>query len=152
MMATIKFYKIGDAYGCFSNFSGHPITLEGRQWPTSEHFFQAKKFDDATHVEKIRTASSPTAAKRLGGSRKVPLRADWETVKDDVMYEALKAKFTQHAFIKKVLLDTGDAKLVEHSRLDKYWADAGDGTGKNMLGVLLMKLRDELRTADHEAL
>ena len=41
---------------------------------------------------------------------------------------------------------TGDAKLIEHTRNDKYWADAGDGSGKNMLGILLMKVREELES------
>ena len=70
------------------------------------------------------------------------------------MYEGLKgifliclinkAKFTQHPKLKKVLLDTGDRKIVEHTKRDSYWGDGGDGSGKNMLGILLMKLRSEL--------
>jgi N-glycosidase YbiA len=66
-------------------------------------------------------------------------------VKEQFMYDGLKFKFTQHEELRKMLLDTKDSKLVEHTNNDKYWADGGDGSGKNRLGTLLMKLRDELR-------
>jgi len=47
--------------------------------------------------------------------------------------------------LREILLGTGDAKLVEHTENDSYWGDGGDGSGKNRLGILLMRLRDELR-------
>jgi ribA/ribD-fused uncharacterized protein len=87
-------------------------------------------------------------AARLGRSRERPLRPDWEEVKDDIMREALRAKFTQHEQLRSWLLGTGDAELVEHTRNDAYWGDGGDGTGKNMLGKLLMELRAKLRTEE----
>ena len=62
-----------------------------------------------------------------------------------VMLDALRAKFTQHDDLKAVLLGTGDAVLIEHTANDSYWADGGDGSGKNRLGLLLMRLREELR-------
>lgn len=58
------------------------------------------------------------------------------------MYDGLKLKFTTHADLKKQLLDTGDRQIIQHTRNDKYWGDGGNGTGKNRLGILLMKLRD----------
>ena len=61
------------------------------------------------------------------------------------MYVALYAKFTQHEQFTKMLLDTGDRKLVEHTTRDSYWGDGGDGSGQNRLGKLLIKLREELR-------
>jgi len=63
------------------------------------------------------------------------------------MLDALRAKFTQHADLRTLLLATGDAQLVEHTTNDSYWGDGGDGSGKNRLGQLLMRLRDELRAA-----
>ena len=84
-------------------------------------------------------------AARMGRNRKLPLRRDWESVKDNVMREALRAKFTQHPQLQSLLLETGDAVLVEHTTNDGYWADGGDGTGKNRLGILLMELRAALR-------
>ena len=143
-MKQILFYRQNDSYGEFSNFSAHPFTLNGRLWPTSEHYFQAQKFAGTEHEEAVRNATTPSLAAKLGRSRALPLRADWEAVKDDVMRAALKAKFEQHPKLKSLLLSTGDAELVEHTRNDSYWADGGDGTGKNRLGILLMELRAEL--------
>ena len=143
---TIHFYATGDAYGEFSNFAAFPIRVDGVTWPTSEHYFQGQKFAGTEHAEAIRTTRSPMIAARMGRDRKRPLRADWEAVKDDVMLAALRAKFSQHPRLASLLLATGDAVLVEHTTNDSYWADGGDGTGKNMLGLLLMQVRTELQT------
>ena len=143
-MNQILFYRQNDSYGEFSNFSAHPFKLKGKVWPTSEHYFQAQKFAGTEHEETVRNAKTPAMSAKLGRSRSLPLRADWETVKDDVMRAALRAKFDQHPKLKSLLLSTGDAVLIEHTRNDRYWADGGDGTGKNRLGILLMELRAEL--------
>lgn len=142
---VIEFYSTAGEYGCFSNFSRHPIFLKGKRWPTSEHYFQAQKFAGEPDEEEVRMAGKPALAANMGRDRKRPLRRDWEAVKERVMFDALRAKFTQHEDLKAVLLGTGDAKLVEHTANDAYWGDGGDGSGKNRLGQLLMKLRDELR-------
>ncbi|MEJ2591913.1 MAG: NADAR family protein [Candidatus Thiodiazotropha sp.] len=142
--AEVKFYRTKDAFGCFSNFSKHPFVLEGREWPTSEHYFQAKKFAGTPSEEEIRLAPTPSEAARMGRQRERPLRADWEAVKESVMYTALEAKFSQHPEIRRQLLATGEARIVEHTRNDTYWADGGDGSGRNRLGELLMRLRKSL--------
>lgn len=142
---VINFYSTKDAYGCFSNFSRHKIFLKDKSWKTTEHYFQAQKFAGTPHEEELRLADSPMEVAKMGRDRTRPLRKDWETVKDDVMREALRAKFTQNKELKNTLLETGDAILVEHTKNDSYWADGGDGTGKNMLGILLMELREELK-------
>lgn len=142
---VIWFYGTHDAYGAFSNFARYSITLRGKVWPTTEHYFQAQKFAGTAYEGAILHAVSPTIAARLGRSRAYPLRADWEEVKDKIMLDALRAKFTQHTELRELLLSTGDARLVEHTTNDRYWADGGDGSGKNRLGVLLMRVRDELR-------
>ncbi|MCD6051638.1 MAG: hypothetical protein K0Q55_3047 [Verrucomicrobia bacterium] len=72
------------------------------------------------------------------------MRADWETAKENLMREALLAKFTQHPKLKEQLLATGDAQIVEHAANDGYWGDGADGQGKNRLGMLLMELRQQL--------
>lgn len=87
---------------------------------------------------------SPMIAARMGRDRKRPLRKDWETVKIDLMTDAVRAKFIQHDELRKVLLSTGTATIVEHTKRDKFWGDGGDGSGKNMLGIILMRVRDEL--------
>jgi ribA/ribD-fused uncharacterized protein len=146
-MDVINFYRASAEYGCFSNFSPHPIMLKGKTWPTSEHYFQAQKFAGTSDEEEIRKAGSPMIAARMGRSRERPLRSDWESVKDDLMYEAVRTKFTQHAELREILLATGDATIVEHTENDRYWGDGGDGSGRNMLGRILMRVRQEIRTA-----
>jgi ribA/ribD-fused uncharacterized protein len=144
---AIYFYSTKDAYGAFSNFSAHSIEMDGLRWPTTEHYFQAQKFEDAAYRERIRMANSPMIAAKLGRSRKVPLRSDWEQVKDEVMYRAVLKKFQTHPQIRELLLSTGDAEIVEKTTNDYYWGCGTNGTGQNMLGKILMRVREELRQA-----
>ena len=119
--------------------------LQGKSWPTSEHYFQAQKFADARDREAVRAANTPMLAAQLGRDRKRELRRDWERVKLGVMREAVEAKFRQHAELGALLLATGDARLVEHTDADAFWGDGGDGRGRNELGRILMAVRDRLR-------
>jgi ribA/ribD-fused uncharacterized protein len=144
----IHFYSTHGEHGCFSNFSRHSIFLRGKRWRTSEHFFQAMKFQGTEHEEKVRLCKTPSQAADMGRSRKLPLRRDWESVKDQVMLEAVRAKFTQHDDLRAALLATGDAVIVEHTENDSYWGDGGDGSGKNRLGRILMQVREELRRGE----
>lgn len=146
MTEIIKFYSVNDEYGEFSNFALFPIEVKGELWPTSEHYFQAMKFEAQKDQNDIRSVKSPMEAARRGRDRKRKLRSNWESVKDDVMREAVLQKFTQHLVLKELLLSTGGAKLVEHTENDSYWGDGGDGSGKNKLGLILMEVRDKLRT------
>ena len=144
-MDAIRFYRTDDDYGEFSNFSRHRIFLDGQYWPTSEHYFQAQKFDNPAHREEIRQANTPMIAAQLGRDRKKKLRRDWESAKDGVMKKAVLAKFSQHEELKTLLLSTGDALLIEHTSNDAYWGDGGDGHGRNRLGQILIQVREELR-------
>lgn len=142
----ISFYSTKAQYGGFSNFAKAPFEVDGKVWRTTEHYFQAQKFPDSPdYQERIRTTPSPMVAARLGRSRSVPIRKDWESVKDDIMRTAVRLKFSQNEDMKQLLLSTGDAVLVEHTKNDRYWGDGGDGRGRNMLGKILMEIREELR-------
>ncbi|WP_412932291.1 NADAR family protein [Escherichia coli] len=101
-----NFYSTSDDYGDFSNFAAWPIKVDGKTWPTSEHYFQAQKFLDEKYREEIRRVSSPMVAARMGRDRSKPLRKNWESVKEQVMRKALRAKFEQHAELR------GKARLV----------------------------------------
>jgi N-glycosidase YbiA len=142
---VVNFYSVGDEFGEFSNFAPYPFTLDGERWQTSEHYFQAQKFKDKAYKTRIRQSNSPMLAARMGRDRKQKLRRDWESVKVGVMRAAVLAKFTQHEELIALLLSTGDSKLVEHTENDDYWGDGGDGSGKNMLGRILMQVREEMR-------
>jgi len=144
-MEVINFYYGNNPYGNFSNFFMYAITLNGKRWPTSEHYFQGQKFKTPQYQNKIRSVGSPMKAALLGRSRKEPLRRDWERVKDNIMRDAARAKPSQKSDLKEKLLGTGDALLVEHTVNDRYWCDGGDGSGKNMLGKILMEIRASLR-------
>ena len=142
----IRFYSTGDDFGEFSNFAAFPISLDGKRWPTTEHYFQSQKFTDEGYREKIRKANSPMIAARLGRSRKVKLRRDWESAKIDVMRRAIRAKLDQHLEVQGLLLSTGDEPIVEDTTSDDFWGCGSSGTGKNWLGRILMEVRAELRT------
>jgi|GEM_PF-86358 len=143
--SVVHFYSLNQPYGEFSNFARYPIVLEGKVWPTTEHYFQAKKFAGTAYEERVRHAAGPREAADLGRDRTLPLRSDWEQVKDQVMLTALRAKFSQHDYLSDLLLSTSEASLVEHTSHDSYWGDGGDGSGRNMLGKLLVQVRKELR-------
>jgi ribA/ribD-fused uncharacterized protein len=126
-----------------SNFYSSPIKLKGHVWKTTEHYFQAQKFVGTKWESEVRKTKSAWDAAQMGRRRDLPLRRDWESVKDDVMREAVLAKFTQHPDLRAKLLATGSEQLVEHTFKDTYWADGGNGSGKNMLGRILMEVREQ---------
>ena len=142
---SIKFYSTIGKYGPFSNFSRHPITIDNIVYPTSEHYYQSKKFEGTKYEKIVIQATSPSEAAKLGRRRDWPIKQNWEEIKEEVMMVALKTKFTQHNNLKQLLISTNDKILIEHTVKDHYWADGGNGTGKNRLGALLMQLRTELK-------
>ncbi|WP_437290527.1 NADAR family protein [Sorangium sp. So ce406] len=143
---VLSFYVPRDEYGCFSNFSLHGFAVDGRYWPTVEHYFQAQRFAGTEHEERVRLAATPRLAKEMGRDRRLPLRTDWESVKDDVMRRAVLRKFETHADIREILLATGDEEIVESSPSDYYWGCGAEGVGRNMLGKILMETRALLRS------
>jgi len=135
-------------YAFLSNFAHSPITFKGKQWLTVEHIFQAEKTLDEDMGEQIRIAPTSRKAKRIG--RMVPLRSDWEQIKMEVMLNCIRLKFRQHPKLKKKLLGTGDAVLIEGNTWhDNIWGDCScpkcwNIEGKNLLGRILMQVREEL--------
>lgn len=156
-MNIIKFYKVkNEYYGCFSNFSCHEFTYKGKRWKTSEHCFQAMKFEGTEHEERIRLLDKPREALNEGKRKDLPLREDWEKilgnttlgetkVKDQFMYEIVLAKFAQNKNIRDILISTEDAIIIEDSPIDSYWGCGEDGNGLNMLGKILMRVREDLK-------
>ena len=128
--------------------------LTRRRHRARQSFYQAQKFAGvdsplaASTRDAVRAARTPEAAAKLGrtAQRTAPhtVRADWERIKVDVMRTALRAKFTQHAAARTLLLSTGRARLVENSPHDYVWGVGADGSGSNLMGVLLAELRAEL--------
>jgi len=141
----IYFYTVTDRYGELSNFAKLGFEADGKYWPTVEHYFQAKKFEGQQYEERIRLAFTPKDARNMGRSRDFPIRLDWEDVKVNIMRTALRKKFINNKIAKDLLLSTENSTLIESSPFDYYWGCGGDGSGENMLGKLLMELREELR-------
>lgn len=131
-------------YYFLSNFFPAEVTYSRLTYQNNEAAFQAQK--TYSKEERIEfTTLEPRDAKRRG--RRVRLRKDWEQVKDRIMEEIVRAKFSQNEELKEQLLATGDAQLVEGNRWnDRYWGvDIRSGVGENHLGKILMKVRSELR-------
>lgn len=144
---AIRFYRVNDPYGEFSNFAKFPFEAEGKTWPTSEHYFQAKKFAGKVHEESVRLARTARDAAAAGRNRELPLRPDWEEVKLDVMRSAVRHKFNSHPSLVTLLLSTGDQEIIEQTTDDYYWGCGSSGEGLNVLGKLLMDLREAYKTA-----
>lgn len=145
MSEPIHFCGTDGPFGFLSNFYEATFEIEGKEWKSTEHFFQAQKFaSDLEYFETIRDAPTPTAAKALGSVRRPGFNPSWNSVSEDVMKECNLAKFSQNDGLKQKLLETGDRELVEHAA-DKIWGDGLDGSGANKLGRVLMAVRSDLR-------
>ncbi|CAG8658724.1 6603_t:CDS:2 [Ambispora leptoticha] len=125
----------------------YPYYSQEKLWPTSEHLFQAMKFKDTNPdvAERIRRCRSPREALNMARRHQEYVDPKWQERNVDAMLWVVKQKFFQHRILAQYLLETGDLKLVEHTELDKFWGDGGDGTGQNKLGKVLMKVRELLR-------
>jgi len=152
----IRFYRANEQpYGAFSNLFRRPIEFEGRVFPTAEHAYQAGKARKEEVREWILSAPTPgLVAMAAHGLYTWDIVPDWSQIKYDRMRKVLRAKFTQHDDLRKILLSTGDARIVEAGRVANAvnctWGEV-NGKGKNMLGVLLMDLRAELIKASSTA-
>lgn len=144
-MDTINFYRRNEPFGEFSNFAKFPISIGNKTWPTSEHYYQAQKFEDVEYQERIRLEPNPRKARDMGQIKDYGFKTNWDELKENMMRIALWSKFTQYKDLYNLLLSTEDAVLAEHTTNDKYWGDGGDGSGKNRLGHLLMELRSLLK-------
>ena len=135
-------------YAFLSNFYDRKFIWKNFIVTTAEHAFQLEKTVDPYWRQEVVRAATPGQAKRLG--RKVTLRTDWESVKQRMMEEIVRAKFTQHADLAAKLVATGNEQLIEgNSWHDNIWGNCKcdrciNITGKNLLGQILMKIRAEL--------
>lgn len=139
----VKISEFQGEYRFLSNFWTAKVVFEGITYPTAEHAYQSAKTLDMNERRRIAALSMASDAKREG--RALPLRADWEQVKFDVMERVVRDKFTRNAELKNKLLATGDAYIEEGNTWgDRVWG-VYEGQGENRLGKILMKVREELR-------
>jgi ribA/ribD-fused uncharacterized protein len=144
---AIRFFSQSDTHREFSNFAPFGIDLDDAWWPTVENYYQAQKFTDPQLREAIHKAAKPIIAKSLADNNKAAIRPDWDAVKDEVMYRAVRRKFEFHPELKAMLLATGDEDIIETAPTDTYWGVGREGTGLNKLGNIIARIREELRAA-----
>ena len=138
----IKEFK--NQYFFSSNFYECPIYYNKLVFCNAEAAFQAQKVIDEKEQYKFINLNA-SQARKLG--KTIALREDWEEVKDNIMYEIVKRKFTVNKELQQKLIDTKDEELVEGNWWhDTYWGvDSKTGIGQNKLGKILMKVREEVK-------
>ena len=138
-----KITSFRDDYFFLSNFYYHPFEFEGVVYDTAENAFQAQK---APKNEREKYAHvKPNIAKQMGRKEKLP--DDWENTKDGLMRRIVGAKFKDPELM-RLLVDTGDAELIEGNNWnDTYWGvSLKTGKGLNKLGKILMEVRNRLQS------
>ena len=134
----------------FSNFSSFQVRWHDQLWPTSEHAYQAAQFfeTDKAITEQIRTALSAHDAYHLAKKYKDQVQSNWNEVKINAMYDICRHKLQQHSYIQDHLLSTNNELIVEDSPNDNFWGWGEDQNGRNELGKIWMRLREELRSGE----
>ena len=128
-----------------ASYSKHSFELDGYEWPSVEHYYQAMKFADPDYREQIRTAGHPAEAAKLGKSRKHNRRKDWDKVKVTYMTRGTYIKCHTHPDVARTLLATDDSEIIEVSQYDYFWGCGRDIRGNNAFGKMLMAIREKLR-------
>jgi type I restriction enzyme S subunit len=152
---SIVFLKTGESYGGLSNMAPNfPLKVNNIRIQTSEALYLACRFPHSPDVQRlIIDERSPMTAKMRSKPHREESRQDWDDVRVRVMRWCLRIKLVQncHEF-GRLLLSTGDQPIVEQSRKDDFWgakvADDGTLIGKNVLGRLLMELREQFKDGE----
>jgi len=159
MKTSCHFRKSKDPFGEFSNMTiGFPVEINGATFSTTESLFQATRFPDNQEYQKeILKQRSPMAAKMISKKYKKDTRSGWYEHRIEIMNWCLRIKLAQN--FKKfgdLLRSTGSKPLVELSYRDDYWGakpqENGTLSGYNVLGKLLMNLREDLINNDPETM
>jgi ribA/ribD-fused uncharacterized protein len=129
----------------FSAFSAHPITYQGITYKTVEHAYHAQRYIDSKIVQDIVDNPTPEGAWEVSQKYKSQQIPDFNERKLAVMEELFRAKLDQHADVGQALIESEDLVIVKHEPKDSWWGDGPDGSGRNEMGKLWMRLRDELQ-------
>ncbi|WP_137169349.1 NADAR family protein [Marinomonas sp. FW-1] len=155
---SIVFFKTKDSFGGLSNMaSGYPLFINGVEILTSEALYQACRFPHNADIQKlIFDQISPMHAKDISKKYEYETRPDWMDIRHKIMRWCLRVKLAQnYDSFGQLLLSTKNASIVELSYKDDFWgaipskSNSDELVGKNVLGRLLMELRDLLHV-DHE--
>ncbi|MFC3851819.1 NADAR family protein [Salinispirillum marinum] len=123
-----------------------PFTLDGHEWPTAEHYYQAMKYPDRPRFQQILAAPDVETARKIGkGWLKRP-RSDWKSVRTIVMTRAIYTQCHTYPDFADALLETDDRPLMETAQYDYFWGIGRDQRGQNQYGKVLMNVRTKLRS------
>ena len=134
-----------EPYREFDNRYPAKFTLDGKEWSSVEHYYQAMKFPEFPEFqEEIRLTPGASAAAKLGKTKdpSKPIRADWKEQREAILRTALNAKFDQNPSLEKMLMDTYPRPLVFADANDAFWGYGRTKMGQNKLGTLLMNIRN----------
>lgn len=143
---VVRFYE--QEFYVLSNFSSFRVLFNGEDFDTAEHCYHFQKFLPIKHSNirgAILNARSAHDAFKIAQDNKEFQRSEWNDVKFDVMLNILRAKASQHEYVSRKLLETGDRELIEDSWRDDIYGWGPNKDGLNMLGKLWMQVRAELR-------
>jgi ribA/ribD-fused uncharacterized protein len=153
----ILFYRERDEYGYFSNFYKAQINVDGKSFFCNEQYIMYSKamlFGDSETANLILACKSQPGIKALGRQVKNFKEDQWVANRENIADQCNLAKFSQHLNLQKLLLETGQAYLAEAAQYDSIWGigcnpevgqDRSKWNGLNILGVSLMRIRDQLR-------
>ncbi len=134
----------------FDNFAAFQVDFLDYRWPTSEHAYHAAKFVGTAPdvVELLQEARSPHDALMIARQHRQRRAEDWDEHKVDVMYEICRLKLVQNPYVRAKLELSGDLEIVEDSTKDDFWGWGPNRDGRNELGKIWMRLREELRDGE----
>lgn len=146
--SVVGFYE--REFYVFSNFSSFQVEWAGFLWPTSEHAYQATRFFESSpvFVQKIKDARSAHEAFEIAQDNKQHQRQGWAEMKTALMLEICRHKLQQNPYVLHKLLLTNNEQLVEDSPVDSFWGWGADRQGRNELGKIWMKLREEVQNSE----
>ena len=125
-------------------YYGSPFKLNDIIFNTVEHYYNWKKFSDPIMQKRILDAPTGLMSREIAAKYNYLMVPDFDKIKDVVMLNALRAKFSQHPHLATQIQQTASSPIIYHNARDTYWADGGNGDGHNKLGKLLVQIRSEL--------
>lgn len=140
----ILFWEGEGEFGFLSNFSYISVFYDGKNWPTSEHAYQAAKFNDERIKEEILKAKTPDEAFRIGRRNSDILVKNWHDIRVGIMENIVSEKLKQNLYLKELLLKTGNKNIFESSSTDSFWGWGPDKKGENHMGKIWMNLREKI--------
>jgi ribA/ribD-fused uncharacterized protein len=144
---AIEFNDYSDKYKCFLNNYRTILLIDNKCYPTVDNFFYSKMFEniDPEFSEQLRL-SDDEDIREITKSREKEVGDEWFSKRLNVLYQAIKQKFTTNDDLKAILLSTGDSYLLYDNK-DSFLGSGRSGSaGCNILGKVLMEVRNELRS------